>query len=109
VLLLLAGFIWSARSLFKQPPRNKIKHQRRHQLTAFLVVLPLIDLALAGYLLFVQLPQSITTLPLTLYFEPDIGLMYLLILVFTLGWGTLRTVLAIRKLFGTGRVPAPTA
>jgi hypothetical protein len=28
-----------------------------------------------------------------LRFNPDIGLMYLILLVLTLGWGTLRTIL----------------
>jgi CubicO group peptidase (beta-lactamase class C family) len=94
LLLLAASFVWSWRSLSQPPAQNKVEGQRWRLI---MVGLTLFDLALSGYLLFVQLPQSNSTLPLTLYFEPDIGLLYLSILVFTLGWGSLRTVLAIRR------------
>jgi hypothetical protein len=64
---------------------------------AFWIVQLLLDLVLAGCLLFVILPQTDTTLPLTLAFEPDIGLIYVLVLALTLGWGPLRTFLALRR------------
>jgi hypothetical protein len=67
----------------------------------------LLALALAGILLLVFLPEIKTTLPLALSFELGAGLIYLLILVFTLGWGTLRTALAAWKYLGMWKASAP--
>ena len=75
----------------------------------FLVVLPVLELALIGYILFFHFPQSTTSLPLMVRFEPGTGLLYLWLFVFTIGWGILRTIMAIRKFMGTGRVPQPAA
>jgi hypothetical protein len=58
-------------------------------------VLAIVDLALAGGLLFVRLPESKDTLALALRFNPDIGSMYVLLLVLTLGWGAIRTLLSL--------------
>lgn len=60
----------------------------------FFTALALIDLALVGYLLFVRLPAA-TSVPLTLRFEPDLGLLLLVILLLTLGWGLLRSLWAV--------------
>jgi CubicO group peptidase (beta-lactamase class C family) len=103
LLLLLAGLIKSVRWLsrpFSPDPSRPV----RWQFVLVLIVLPLLDLATAGYLLLVHLPQSSDSLPLVLNFEPDTGLMYLSLLVLTLGWGTVRTVLAGRKLSAARRV-----
>jgi CubicO group peptidase (beta-lactamase class C family) len=59
------------------------------------VALALIDLALAGYLLFVRLPAAKSSVPLTLRFEPDLGLLLLLILLLTVGWGVIRSLWAV--------------
>ena len=59
----------------------------------FFTALALIDLALVGYLLFVRLPAA-TSVPLTLRFEPDLGLMLLVILALTVGWGVIRSLWA---------------
>lgn len=58
------------------------------------VALALIDLALVGHLLFIRLPAA-TSVPLTLRFEPDLGLLLLIILLLTLGWGLLRSLWAV--------------
>jgi CubicO group peptidase (beta-lactamase class C family) len=50
----------------------------------FFTALALIDLALVGYLLFIRLPTAKSNVPLTLRFEPDLGLL-LVILLLTLG------------------------
>lgn len=94
VLLLVAGAALSAKILSRRSSGSESNRLRR---ILFFILLPLLDLGLAGYLWFVHLPRSLTTLPLALSFEPDVGLIYLLILVMTLGWGTFRTVLAIRN------------
>lgn len=57
--------------------------------------LAMIDLALVGYLLFVRLPNAKSSVPLTLRFEPDLGLLLLIILLLTLGWGLIRSLWAI--------------
>lgn len=60
-------------------------------------MLLVLDLAVADYLWFVFIPKLETTLPLALAFEPDAGLLYLLILALTLGWGLVRTILAVAR------------
>jgi hypothetical protein len=65
-------------------------------------LLAAIDLILAGGLLFIRLPETNDTLALALRFNPDIGLMYILLLVLTLGWGFLRTGLFVHVLSRKG-------
>jgi CubicO group peptidase (beta-lactamase class C family) len=60
----------------------------------FFAALAFIDLALAGYLLFVRLPAAKSSVSLTLRFEPDLGLMLLVILLLTVGWGVIRSLWA---------------
>ncbi len=97
VLLLLASFIWSVRRLFPGSSQGRSSVNHRQNRMVFLALLPLFDLLLAGYILFWEIPQSNTTLPLSLFFNPEVGLLYLITLLLTLGWGALRTVLAIRR------------
>jgi CubicO group peptidase (beta-lactamase class C family) len=59
------------------------------------IALALIDLALAGYLLFVRLPDAKSSVPLTLRFQPDLGLLLSVILLLTLGWGLIRSLWAV--------------
>ena len=63
------------------------------------------DLALAGYILLVDF-ESPARLRLDLAFLPDAGLLYLALLILTLGWGSLRTILAIGNLFVNSKVTA---
>jgi CubicO group peptidase (beta-lactamase class C family) len=60
----------------------------------FFAALAFIDLALAGYLLFVRLPAAKSSVSLTLRFEPDLGLALLIILLLTVGWGVIRSLWA---------------
>jgi CubicO group peptidase (beta-lactamase class C family) len=59
--------------------------------------LAIIDLALLIYILLIRLPQIKSSVPLTLRFEPDMGLMLLVILFLTAVWGSLRSLWAIRS------------
>jgi len=59
------------------------------------IALAIFDLALVGYLLFVRLPNAKSTVPLTLHFEPDLGLLLLVVLLLTLGWGLIRSLWAV--------------
>jgi CubicO group peptidase (beta-lactamase class C family) len=61
----------------------------------FFVVLALVDLALVSYLLLIRLPAANSSVALTLRFEPDLGLLLLVILLLTLGWGLLRSLWAV--------------
>lgn len=99
VLLLAASLVWSARRLQSSTGWDKRDAKRRQMVLIFLILLPLIDLALAGYVLLVDL-ESLASLRLDLAFSPDAGLLYLAVLGLTLGWGSLRTILAILKLAG---------
>jgi CubicO group peptidase (beta-lactamase class C family) len=68
------------------------------------ITLALIDLALVGYLLFIRLPAAKSNVPLTLRFEPDLGLMLLVILLLTVGWGIVRSLWAIWRWRTSGGV-----
>lgn len=98
VLLLAASLIWSARRLRASKGWDQQDPRRRQQALIFPIILPLIDLALAGYVLLFDF-ETPATLRLDLAFFPDAGLLYLALFILTLGWGTLRTLLAARKLF----------
>lgn len=93
IALLAAGFIWSARRLFRRPVNFT-----RSTTLAFMVLL-LLDVAIAGYLFFVEMPASETTLPLTLTYHLEVGVMVIAILVFTLGWGFIRTGWFLLRLY----------
>lgn len=96
VALLGIGMVWAARKL-RQLNANFGRHaQNRRKLAMQMSLLAIVDLALAGGLLFVRLPESKDTLALALRFNPDIGLMYVLLLGLTLGWGAIRTLLSLR-------------
>mgnify|MGYP001298610504 CR=1 FL=1 len=92
IALLAVSFVWSARFLFRRP----INRSRRTTLT--FVILLLLDLAIAGYILLVEMPASETTLALNLTYSLEVALMHIAVLVFTLGWGLLRTVLLLARL-----------
>jgi hypothetical protein len=67
---------------------------------AVYVVMPLaIDVLLAWFLLAKQLPEASSTVPFLLRMTPDLGLLVLLTLLFTLGWGSLRTLFMLQILF----------
>lgn len=87
ILLLVIGLVWSVSKIRRATP------QQRRKLTVPMILLAVVDLLLAGGLLFIRLPENKDTLSLALRFTPDVGLMYVLLLVLTLGWGTLRTIL----------------
>lgn len=95
-LLLLVSLVWSAQRLSVRAGWQVHEPGRRWNLIIFLLVLPLIDLALVGWgLLFDFIsPEG---LRLDLAFNPEVGLLYAVLLTLTLGWGALRTVLAISK------------
>jgi CubicO group peptidase (beta-lactamase class C family) len=71
----------------------------------FFAALALIDVALVGYLLLIRLPAAKSNVPLTLRFEPDLGLLLLVILLLTLGWGLLRSVWAVWRWQASHRQP----
>jgi CubicO group peptidase (beta-lactamase class C family) len=107
VLLLIASLVWSVRRLRADTGWDPQDPQRRRQILIFLVILPLVDLAIAGYVLLIDFSQFPAALLLDLAFIPAAGLLYLLVLGLTLGWGTLRTALAIRRLFIARKMTAP--
>jgi CubicO group peptidase (beta-lactamase class C family) len=94
ILLLVIGALWAARKLRQVPSDTRQRRKPAIQMT----VLAIVDLALAGGLLFIQLPNTKDTLSLALRFNPDIGLMYVVLLLLTLGWGSLRTLFFLRRI-----------
>lgn len=59
------------------------------------VGLAVIDLALVIYMLFIRLPNGESSVRQTMRFEPDLGLLLLVILLLTVGWGSVRSLWAI--------------
>jgi hypothetical protein len=70
------------------------------------IVIPAaLDLILAYVVLF-ALPATIgSSFEVTIQFAPDLGILALLMLIITLGWGTLRTILYLLLLRSTKSVP----
>lgn len=95
ILLLAAGLAWSARILFRQSQAGEVLSRGE---TLTLLILLLADVVLSAYILRVELANS--SLPLTLYFTPEVGLLYLIILSFCLGWGVIRAVWLAVYFFG---------
>lgn len=62
-----------------------------------LVGLAVIDLALVIYILVIRLPNNESSVRQVVRFEPDLGIMLLVILLLSVGWGTIRTMWAIRR------------
>lgn len=93
LVLLGIGTVWSVRKLRQVPWKPENDARQKRKLMIQMTLLAIVDLALAVGLLFIRLPESKDTLFLALRFNPDIGLMYILLLIFTLGWGTIRTLL----------------
>ena len=102
-LLLLASFIWFVRrlrSLRQSAPAGAPTGASRWKMIFGYVVIPLaVDILLAWFLLAKQLPGARSTVWLTLRMFPDVGLLIVLVLVFTLGWGTARTLLMLQAIF----------
>lgn len=59
--------------------------------------LAVIDLALVIYTLLIRLPNGESSVRQVLRFELDLGIMLLVILLLTIGWGSMRTLWAIRR------------
>lgn len=89
ILFLFIAALWAVRRL-----RGKPLCRRDAWLFLALAVL---DLALIAYFLLVQLPENLTTVPLMLRFSPDLGLMLVIVLILTAGWGMIRTAWAVQR------------
>jgi len=98
-ILLLASLIWFIRKLRSLRHDSSAAKPRWRMILGY-VVLPLtIDLFLAWFLLAKQLPEASSTVWVVLRMAPDIGLLVLLVLLFTLGWGAVRTLLVLMTIF----------
>lgn len=71
--------------------------RRTHEAFRHTVALAVIDVVLIAYFLLVQLPENLTTVPLLLRFGPDLGLMLVIVLLLTAGWGTIRSVWVVQR------------
>jgi hypothetical protein len=104
IVLLGTGAVWAVRKLRQLPSKSGSDARQKQKLMIQMTLLAIVDLALACGLLFIRLPESKDTLSLALRFNPDIGLMYILLLIFTLGWGTIRTLLFLRQSLKTNKL-----
>jgi CubicO group peptidase (beta-lactamase class C family) len=104
ILLLGISMVWAVRKLRQLPLNSGSDSQQKLKLRIQMTLLAIVDLALAGGLLFIRLPDTKDTLLLALRFNPDIGLMYVLLLMLTLGWGIIRTILFLRQSLKTNKL-----
>jgi CubicO group peptidase (beta-lactamase class C family) len=104
ILLLGISMVWAVRKLRQLPLKSGADSRHNQKLAIQMTLLAIVDLALAGVLIFIRLPESKDTLSLALRFNPDIGLMYVMLLMLTLGWGTIRTLLFLRQSLKTNKL-----
>jgi CubicO group peptidase (beta-lactamase class C family) len=90
-LLLIAEFIWSLRLIVKMRSHDQDEPSRRTLPLHALLPL-LIDIGLVAIIFFKFLPDNSATLPILIHHTPDLGLLLILILLLTVGWGTVRTL-----------------
>jgi len=88
LLLLISGFV-----AIRRLRGEALSHQDRW----LLVGLAIIDLALVIYTLFIRLPNNESSVRQILRFEPDLGIMLLVILLLTIGWGSVRSLWAVQR------------
>jgi CubicO group peptidase (beta-lactamase class C family) len=88
LLLLISGFV-----AIKRLRDETLSHLDRW----LLVGLAIIDLALVIYTLLIRLPNNESSVRQVLRFEPDLGIMLMVILLLTIGWGSVRTLWAVRR------------
>jgi len=101
ILLLITGVFWSIHHL-RCWHRQSDKYNHRLKMFLIYVLIPLIvDISLAIYIFSILLPQYDTTLPTVLVFAPDLGIMVMLILILTIVWGTVRTLLMLFAILKT--------
>jgi hypothetical protein len=102
-ILLLASFLWFVRKLRswrRNPMSGAPTGASRWRMIIGYVLFPLgIDILLAWFLLAIQLPDARATVLVVLRMAPDLGLLVILTLLFTLGWGTVRTLLMLQIIF----------
>ena len=104
ILLLGISMVWAVRKLRQLLLNSGSDSQQKLKLRIQMTLLAIVDLALAGGLLFIRLPDTKDTLSLALRFNPDIGLMYVLLLMLTLGWGIIRTILFLQQSLKTNKL-----
>jgi CubicO group peptidase (beta-lactamase class C family) len=104
ILLLGISMVWAVRKLRQLPLTSGSETRQKRKLAIQMTLLAIVDMALAGGLLFIRLPESKDTLYGALRFTPDIGLMYVLLLLLTLGWGTIRTLLFLWQSLKTSKL-----
>lgn len=98
-ILLLVSFIWFVRKL-QSWRQNPMAGASRWKMLLGYVLIPLtVDILLAWFLLGKQLPDARSTVLFVLRMFPDTGLLIILVLLFTLGWGTVRTLLTLQAIF----------
>lgn len=98
LLSLLAGLTWSFRRIRLLSSQQGLDAGQRRKVINQMIALTLFDLTLAGVLLFIWLPEQNDTIPLALGFSPDVGWMYALFLLMTLGGGSVRTIFLWMKI-----------
>jgi len=92
-LLLIAEMVWSMRK-WRRIRRRDVDIAPDPGTMLFHAGIPfVIDVALVAYLLFRLLPDNAVNLPILIKNTPDLGLLTILILLLTVGWGALRTTL----------------
>ena len=87
LILLIAGFV-----ALRRLRRQAFSRQDGW----FFAGMAVIDLGLTMYFLLIRLPNNELTIQRVVRFEPDLGLMFLVILLLTVVWGSIRTLWAVQ-------------
>ncbi|HEX5167844.1 MAG TPA: serine hydrolase domain-containing protein [Cyclobacteriaceae bacterium] len=99
IILLGIGVFRSTKNLRRWRGPDYTGTHRNNRLWRYIMMPAAIDILLTVYLMAVLLPGNAVTIPITLYFTPDVGLLLILILLLTIGWGLIRTILMLRALY----------
>ncbi len=99
VLLLGASFVWFIRKIRSWRQTDGAVQPRPKNLPGLVVIPLVIDGLIAWFLLGIQLPNAKSTILTAVRMYPDSGLLLMLILLFTLVWGIIRTGLILQAVF----------
>jgi CubicO group peptidase (beta-lactamase class C family) len=104
-ILLLASLIWFVRKIRSlrqtQMTGTRIVAARWKMILGYVLIPLAIDILRAWFLLAKQLPEARSTVLFVLRMFPDTGVLIVLVLLLTIGWGTLRTLLMLQTIFRT--------
>lgn len=96
ILVLLAGLAWAAQKIRALSSKQEFQPGEQRKLLTQFGLLALFDLAVIALFVFNLIPERLGSLELGLAFDPDFGLLYVIILSLAIGGGILRSIFFAR-------------